>query len=763
MSDLTGQTLARRYRIDAFLGRGGMADVYKAWDTRRSAYLALKILHGDLAEDKVFVRRFRREAQTLSRLQHPNIVRFYGLEQDGDLVFMLMDFVEGTTLRKEIATTKGPFSAKRILEIMRPLCAALYYAHGSGFVHCDVKPANVLIDPSGRVLVSDFGIARMTEAATVTLAGAGTPAYMSPEQVRGEEPDPRTDIYSLGVVLFQMVTGGEYPFSGEDTTVKGSTQEKIRWQQVNMPAPSPRIYNRTIQPAMEQVIMRCLEKPAARRFSTTNELLVALDAALAERKQVTTVPILAAREAPSRKEGMPPPQPVRTVPKPAPAPRTPSAALHLSRKARAGLIVGLGVLGLVILIAIMGAGLSSSATLAKPQALRSAAPYFTTNRDGHAEIYRLENGAPTRVTTTVGGESWSPFVTLTGTIYFTSNRDGHAEIYRLENGAPTRVTTTPVGDSWSPFVTLTGTIYFTTNRDGHAEIYRLENGLPTRVTNTVGGGSWSPFVTTTGTIYFTTDRDGHAEIYRLENGVPSRVTDTATGQSWSPFVTTPGTIYFTTDRDGHAEIYRLENGAPTRVTTTAQGASWSPFVTATGTIYFTTNRDGHAEIYRLENGKPTRVTNTGQGESWLSTPNGGLMVAARNNAQAVSSPPAKVIPTAVLGATRSASSAPTPISSDGCVRWDTVGVNMSGSVVCVYGEITDVVTSRQIATRYRFSSQPNTFFLYSVSYQYYDPATGKYLGRGTCVSITGEVQTLEGVPFIDIESSQDFAFRTSCQ
>ena len=155
MANLIGKTLAKRYRVDASLGRGGMAEVYKVWDQQRAAYLALKVLREDLAEDKVFIRRFKREAQTLARLQHPNIVRFYGLDEDQDeqLVFMLMDYIEGTTLRKEIYKSKQPFSAERVLEIMRPVCSALYYAHNQGIVHCDVKPGNIMIDTQGRILI----------------------------------------------------------------------------------------------------------------------------------------------------------------------------------------------------------------------------------------------------------------------------------------------------------------------------------------------------------------------------------------------------------------------------------------------------------------------------------------------------------------------------------------------------------------------------------------------------------------------------------
>lgn len=341
MSELIGRTLSGRYRVDAFLGKGGMAEVYKVWDPKRSVYLALKLLHADLAEDKIFIRRFQREAATLAKLQHPNIVRFYGLEQDGPLVFILMDYVQGTTLRREIFESKGPFTHKRVLEIMQPVCAALHYAHESGFVHCDVKPANIMLDRKGNVLVSDFGIARMSESSTSTLVGVGTPAYMAPEQVRGEPPTPQTDIYSLGIILYELMTGGERPFTGASAPIVGSFGEKIRWEQVNAAPRSPRFYNRALPPAPEQVILRCLEKQAAHRFSTTNGLLNALLGALSDRKR-----------AGKPKAAVPTPRSQKKLF--AALPRLGSVALGrrgaLVAAKISGILVVLGVLILVVLI-----------------------------------------------------------------------------------------------------------------------------------------------------------------------------------------------------------------------------------------------------------------------------------------------------------------------------------------------------------------------------------------------------------------------------
>ena len=270
---MINKLIANRYRVESFLGKGGMAEVYKVWDTGRNVYLAMKILHADLAEDRVFLRRFKREAQTLETLQHPNIVRFYGLEQDSDLVYMLMDYVEGTTLRKEIFQSKEPLSLERILDVMKSICSALYYAHKSGIVHCDIKPANIMIQKNGNILVADFGISRMTEASTVTMVGAGTPAYMSPEQIKGDDPTPQMDIYALGIVLFEMLTGGERPFTGENAEATGTTSEKVRWEQMRLAAPPPSMYNPSIPTSMDEIVLKCLEKSPTSRYVSAVDLL----------------------------------------------------------------------------------------------------------------------------------------------------------------------------------------------------------------------------------------------------------------------------------------------------------------------------------------------------------------------------------------------------------------------------------------------------------------------------------------------------------
>jgi len=293
MTDLTGKTILNRYRVDSLLGRGGMGDVYKVWDGQRGVFLAMKVLHADLAEDRVFLRRFEREAETLATLQHPHIVRFYGLEQQGRLTFILMEYVEGTTLRGLIFDNRQPFSAEQVLQIVRPICSALHYAHQMGRVHCDIKPANIMMKSPREVLLADFGIARMMESSTtMTMAGAGTPAYMAPEQVLGKNPIPQTDIYAMGIILYELLTGGERPFIGEQAQVNGSTAEKVRWEQVTLKPPSPRKYNPNISSQLEAVILKCLEKKPENRYADVFIFLNALSAAVKGRLQEPQIPVI---------------------------------------------------------------------------------------------------------------------------------------------------------------------------------------------------------------------------------------------------------------------------------------------------------------------------------------------------------------------------------------------------------------------------------------------------------------------------------------
>lgn len=267
MEELVGQTLLDRYHVEEFVGRGGMAEVYRAQDLRRRITVALKFLREDMAEDEVFLRRFRREARVLETLQHPNIVRYYGFEETDDLHFLVVEFIDGEGLRKKLSRLSRPLTLPQALSILEPVCNALHYAHAEGIFHCDIKPANIMIDRAGRVVVADFGIAKLAESATVTTSTTGTPAYMAPEQCRGQKVDARTDIYALAITTFEMLTL-DRPFTGDMAIIQGAVSERIRWEQLKATPPSPRKYNPEIPPWAEQAILKALEKPRNRRFSS---------------------------------------------------------------------------------------------------------------------------------------------------------------------------------------------------------------------------------------------------------------------------------------------------------------------------------------------------------------------------------------------------------------------------------------------------------------------------------------------------------------
>ena len=283
MTDIElGTVLKNRYRIDAKLGEGGMAVVYRAYDQQRRVTVALKLLKPDYAEDTSFIERFHREAQNLRRLQHPHIVRFYEIEDDHGLVFMVLDYIDGPTLRKVVRQLGRPLTPGELLGYLDPICAALSYAHSERVVHCDMKPANIMIDRTGRVFVNDFGIARLSESATVTFSTPGTAAYMAPEQWRGgEDVYPATDVYALGVMLHELLTGRAL-YTGETAPARGPNREKIMWEHLNAtPAPASRL-NPSLPAGLDAVLARCLAKDPVQRYSSAEALFRAFEGVCAQ-------------------------------------------------------------------------------------------------------------------------------------------------------------------------------------------------------------------------------------------------------------------------------------------------------------------------------------------------------------------------------------------------------------------------------------------------------------------------------------------------
>ncbi|GGU79090.1 serine/threonine protein kinase [Streptomyces filipinensis] len=228
---LVGQVLDGRYRVDARIAVGGMATVYRALDTRLDRVLALKVMHPTLASDGSFVERFIREAKSVARLAHPNVVQVFDQGTDGSYVYLAMEYIAGCTLR-DVLRERGALRPRAALDILEPVLAALGAAHRAGFVHRDMKPENVLIGDDGRVKVADFGLVRSVDTVTSTTGAVlGTVSYLAPEQIEQGTADPRVDVYACGVVLYEMLTGAK-PHSGDSPA-------QILYQHIHEDVPPP--------------------------------------------------------------------------------------------------------------------------------------------------------------------------------------------------------------------------------------------------------------------------------------------------------------------------------------------------------------------------------------------------------------------------------------------------------------------------------------------------------------------------------------------
>jgi len=290
-----GTTFASRYEIIDELGAGGMGEVYRVFDNKIGEEVTLKLIRPEIAADKKSIERFRNELKFARRIAHKNVCRMYDLNQEAGTLYLTMEFVPGKNLKSMIAMTKQ-LSLRTILNIAKQICEGLAEAHRLGVVHRDLKPSNIMIDKDGNTRIMDFGLARSLDTEGMTEADMilGTPGYMSPEQVEGKDTDQRSDIYSMGVILYEMVTGRP-PFEG-DSALSIALKHKTEI------APDPRKFNPQIPEDLCSVIKKSMEKDRGRRYQNTEEIIAALNKI--EDSLTTTLRAIPPKRAQTLKERM---------------------------------------------------------------------------------------------------------------------------------------------------------------------------------------------------------------------------------------------------------------------------------------------------------------------------------------------------------------------------------------------------------------------------------------------------------------------------
>ncbi|MGQ9612984.1 MAG: Stk1 family PASTA domain-containing Ser/Thr kinase [Chloroflexus sp.] len=340
------QLLDGRYQIEQLLGEGGMARVYLGRDLRLNRPVAIKIPHPHLMTDPDFMARFRHEAHAAAMVSHPNLVDVYDVGQAGDRHYIVMEYVAGTTL-KQLINREAPFAIPRAVRIAEQIARGLHAAHRAGLIHRDIKPQNIIVTDDGQVRITDFGVAksRLSTAMTETGVTLGTVDYIAPEQAQGRAATPQSDIYALGVVLYEMLTG-RLPFTGDNAVA-------VAMKHISEPPPPPRRYNPQIPAALEAIILRALAKDPAQRQQSALELAEELQAYDRLVSQATVVnPGIAPSPAQvqTRSPGSQRPAQVTAV-RPAPIPSPRPAATRAPRQENVG--CGVFLVGMLTLVGVL--------------------------------------------------------------------------------------------------------------------------------------------------------------------------------------------------------------------------------------------------------------------------------------------------------------------------------------------------------------------------------------------------------------------------
>jgi serine/threonine protein kinase len=597
MSNIIGKTLINQFRVDAFIASGGMGAVYRVWDLKRNVPLAMKVLHSELAEDPSMFRRFQREANALKKLAHPNIVPFYGFYQTDQFDFLLERFIDGPSLKDILKQRQGkPLPLNEALVYLKALCAALGYAHASEskVVHCDVKPGNVMVDRGGSVYLTDFGIARHAESTTTTMGAAGTAAYMAPEQIRGEPVTAATDIYSLGVVLYEMLTG-QRPFRGTEAgTEKGgaTANERIRYGHLKLQPPDPRSINPTLPEGLTSAILKALSKDPRNRYGSTQDFFNTICSqagvtvgSVAER---VTLPAAFTQKDDSKGQEGP-----GTPPPPVPSPRQRSPWLI-------GGVLVVCFLAIGALVYLLSHGGTGPASGSQPSPI-SGYPLSSTAILAMATSNSQPGGIPLDVIPTLSMQLFTPSQTFIPTQPSSQSITGgewiayaygpyqyERNIYKmnLDTGEVDQFTFigNETGDN-SPSFSPDGKsiVFWRYGSVGSLIVKKDENGIETTLTNTKSAfPSWCRNPSKPWIIYENRNDEGHTNIWMID--LNTRKEEPLTnggddgGPQWSPDCSS-----FSFIRDNAIYIKDINTGSEHRLNYTPptsiysiHGPRWSP-------------------------------------------------------------------------------------------------------------------------------------------------------------------------------------------
>ncbi len=523
------------YEITGIVGRGGMATVYRAHQVSMNRVVALKMLPRHFVSDDTYLARFHREVKIVSQLEHRSIVPVYDYGENEGQPYIAMRYMSGGSV--ENLTDRGPIPLDQIIAILEQIGPALDYAHEKDVLHRDLKPSNILMDDAGGAFVTDFGIARIlgeTNATITTQGVVGTPSYMSPEQAQGQPLDGRSDLYSLGVMLFEMATG-KRPFESD-------TPYSIAVMQVTTPPPTPRSINPDVTDAVEHVILTALKKRREDRYRTIAGMLDALKKAattpsvlLSDTQPGVRRSQLSAEPAPSRitseASATPrtPSRPMLPVPPSTDSPSVPMVAVprvrrkagnNLLASAVIGGLIGCGLLALLVLAAVIVIGNNARqdsqtatavvlTTTAKASAGTEAATSIPEGAQPTASFGPVVNDAPTP-TVDPNDPNIAPVVTVT-------------PAFREPSKTPV-TGVAPVGQRSKPtplaavFADAKGSLVFFARRNGSSDLYRLDlpERVETRLTTTTAA-NLNPAVSPDGKkIAFQSDRSGNFDIYVMD-------------------------------------------------------------------------------------------------------------------------------------------------------------------------------------------------------------------------------------------------------